>query len=182
MQLPETEALRRAREADHGVLSTVHPSRGVDAVPACSAIHRDVIAIPIDRIKPKTSTKLQRIRNLAVDPWATLLCEYWDPVDWSQLWWVRLALLRSDETAEVRARLESDLRAKYEQCRSEPSESILTSPDPGCVGLVIKLVSEVRDGGRSLGGTLSLAWRHDQTPTDRRARGRHVEHCRLPVQ
>ena len=134
MRLPPTEALRRARETDHGVLATVHPARGADAIPACFAIDRGVVAIPIDRVKPKASTELQRVRNLTADPRASLLCERWDPLDWSELWWVRLEMGRSDETAARIRRLDDLLRRKYPNYRTEPFESILTFRIRGVTG------------------------------------------------
>jgi len=126
MELTTADALQRATEADHGILATVHPSRGVDAVPACFVIDGDVVAIPVDRVKPKRSTELQRIRNLEADPRATLLCEHWDAADWSRLWWVRLALVRSTETAAVVTGLETQLTRRYPQYASTTFARILT--------------------------------------------------------
>ena len=113
MKLSADEARERAAGADHGVLATLHPTRGVDTVPAVFVIDGDLVAIPIDRVKPKASTSLQRSRNLDADPRASLLCEHWDAVDWSRLWWVRISLRRSDESAETVARLEAGLRRRY---------------------------------------------------------------------
>jgi hypothetical protein len=126
VRLPVDEALGRAAAADHGVLATLHPSRGVDTVPAAFAIEGDLVAIPIDRVKPKASTDLQRSRNLDADPRASLLCEHWDAVDWSRLWWVRISLRRSDEPAEVVARLEVALRRRYRQYETTRFAGILT--------------------------------------------------------
>jgi hypothetical protein len=126
MKLSVDEVRRRATSADHGILATLHPTRGVDTVPAAFVIDGDVVAIPIDEVKPKASTDLQRSRNLAADPRASLLCEHWDAVDWSRLWWVRISLRRSDEAAEVLARLEAALRRRYPQYESAPFAGILT--------------------------------------------------------
>src|SRR5215210_4299009 len=109
------EALRRATGADHGVLATLNASRGADLVPACFAIEDGWVAIPIDSVKPKGSTALGRVRNLARDPRATLLVEQWDAADWSHLWWVRLLVVRADAPEEVAARLENGLRRRYPQ-------------------------------------------------------------------
>ena len=54
------EALRRATQADHGVLATLHATRGADLVPACFAIEDGWLAVPIDSVKPKGSTALGR--------------------------------------------------------------------------------------------------------------------------
>jgi hypothetical protein len=126
MHLDRAEALRRATAADHGVLATLHGSRGADLVPACFAIEEAWVAIPIDAVKPKGSTALGRIRNLERDPRATLLVEHWDAADWSRLWWVRLLLLRSDAPPELAARLEAGLRARYPQYATARFVELLT--------------------------------------------------------
>jgi hypothetical protein len=126
MHLDREEALRRAATADHGVLATLHRSRGADLVPACFAIDGDRVAIPIDSVKPKGSTALGRIRNLERDPRATLLVEHWDARDWSALWWVRLVLVRSAEAPERVAALERALRDRYAQYATAPFVEVLT--------------------------------------------------------
>jgi hypothetical protein len=126
MHLTRDEALRRATAADHGVLATLHHSRGADLVPACFAIEGDRVAIPIDSVKPKGSTALGRIRNLERDPRATLLVEHWDAADWSRLWWVRLLLVRTAEPPDRVASLEGALRRRYPQYAAAPFVEILT--------------------------------------------------------
>ena len=39
--------------------------------------------------KPKTTVRLQRIRNLEANPSASLIVDHYDE-DWTALWWVRL--------------------------------------------------------------------------------------------
>jgi len=56
------------------------------------AVSGDHLGIPIDKVKPKASGRLQREVNLAGDPRATLMIEHWDAEDWSRLWWVRAEL------------------------------------------------------------------------------------------
>ena len=51
-----------------------------------------MFGIPIDRVKPKSSSRLQRERNMESDPRASLLVEHWDAADWTRLWWVRADL------------------------------------------------------------------------------------------
>jgi hypothetical protein len=126
VNLDRDEALRRVTAADHGVLATLHPSRGADLVPACFAIDGHRLAIPIDSIKPKGSATLARIRNLERDPRATLLVEHWDAADWSRLWWVRLLLVRTSESADQVASLEQGLRARYPQYASARFVEVLT--------------------------------------------------------
>ncbi|NJD28095.1 MAG: hypothetical protein FIA92_07340 [Chloroflexi bacterium] len=125
MQLTGTAALRRAAAADHGVLATLHHERGADLVPVCFAIVGQLVAVPIDRVKPKASTDLARLRNLEADPRATLLVEHWDALDWSTLWWVRISLQWSPGEAGDTARLERSLRDRYPQYRDAPFAQIL---------------------------------------------------------
>ena len=68
MRLTPEEARARLVAHDHGVLSTLHETRGVDSVPAVYAVVDEYLAIPVDRVKPKASTRLQRARNLEADP------------------------------------------------------------------------------------------------------------------
>ncbi len=126
MHLEKAEALRRAAEADHGVLATLSATRGADLVPACFAMHDGWLAIPIDSVKPKGSTALGRIRNLERDPRATLLVERWDPEDWSRLWWVRIHVVREAAPDGVGDRLEAGLRRRYRQYATVPFVAILT--------------------------------------------------------
>lgn len=78
--------------AERATLATVHPVRGVDAVPVCFARHAGQVAVPVDRVKEKSGSVLQRVRNVVADHRAALLCDHWDPADWGQLWWVRASL------------------------------------------------------------------------------------------
>lgn len=101
MRLAEEEARHRLAVHDHGILCTLHAERGVDAVPVAYVVDDDgYVGVPVDRVKPKASSRLQRERNLESDPRATLLVEHRDPDDWARLWWVR-AQLRWQRGAEA---------------------------------------------------------------------------------
>lgn len=130
------ESLDRLVGGDHGVLSTLHPVRGVDAVPVVYALSPDgFVGIPVDRVKPKSSTRLQRVRNLEHDPRATLLVDHWDADDWTQLWWVRAALLwDADPPAEVEEALAALLADKYPQYADRPFERVLVFSVTGVSG------------------------------------------------
>jgi PPOX class probable F420-dependent enzyme len=86
--LSEDECRRRLARTDHFVLGTVHPDRGIDLVPVVAAVDGDVVWIPVDTVKPKSSNRLRRLANVEADPRVSLLAEHYDS-DWSQLWWVR---------------------------------------------------------------------------------------------
>lgn len=127
MRLTEGVAAGRLGAHDHGVLATAHPERGVDAVPVVYAAVDGLVGIPVDTVKPKASTMLQRERNLRADPRATLLVEQWDRVDWSRLWWVRAHLSWLDtEVARPHVdRLADALVDRYPQYRDRPFTSVL---------------------------------------------------------
>jgi hypothetical protein len=79
----------RLGASEHAVLSTVHPVRGVDAVPVVFVVVGGRIGVPVDTVKPKRHTSLQRLANVAEDPRCVLLVEHYER-NWSHLWWVRL--------------------------------------------------------------------------------------------
>ncbi len=113
------------RVSDHGVLATVHPHRAVDAVPVCFVVAGTHVVIPSDLVKPKSSPVLQRERNLDADPRAVLLCDHWDPVDWSRLWWVRASMTRIAPDTDRRRDLGSLLSLKYRQYEHQPFADLM---------------------------------------------------------
>lgn len=126
MKIDEVAARELLTDADHGVLSTAHTSRGVDAVPVVFALHDGHLAVPVDRVKPKAGGRLQRERNLELDPRAALLVDHWDAEDWSALWWVR-AELRWDSAppAELATELAERLARKHRQYADRPFDRLL---------------------------------------------------------
>jgi hypothetical protein len=136
MRLPDREARARLATHDHGVLCTVHPERGVDAVPVTYAVDDDgYVGVPVDRVKPKSSSRLQRERNLEADPRAALLVEHWDRGDWSRLWWVRAELRWLDDAADARtADLAARLARAYPQYRDQPFTRVLVLRVVGVTG------------------------------------------------
>jgi hypothetical protein len=135
MRIADDEALARLRAHDHGILCTLHAERGVDAVPVTYTVSQDgYLGVPIDRVKPKASLRLQRERNLQADARATLLAEHWDPGDWSRLWWVRAELRWvPDDTGRASA-LADALAARYSQYRDQPFERVLVFRVVGVTG------------------------------------------------
>ncbi len=63
-------------------------------VPITFALDRDDIVTAVDG-KPKRSTALRRLENIATNPRVAVLVDAWDE-DWSRLWWAR-----ADGTAQV---------------------------------------------------------------------------------
>ena len=118
MRMTSDDNWRRLRSADHGILCTSNRQQRIDAVPVCFSVVCGTVVTPVDRVKAKETTELGRLRNLDHDAAATLLCEHWDPDDWSRLWWVRAHLVRRpdhDVSSGQREECESALRQKYRQ-------------------------------------------------------------------
>src|SRR5215510_487747 len=136
MRLTEEEARARLAAHDHGILCTVHAERGVDAVPVAYMVDEDgYVGVPVDRVKPKASLRLQRERNLEADPRATLLIEHWDRDDWSRLWWVRASLRGQDDAGPERtAALAAGLAERYPQYRDQPFARVLVLRIVGIAG------------------------------------------------
>ncbi len=127
MKLANADALARLAAHDHGVLCTLHAERGIDAVPVVYVTDADgYVGVPVDRVKPKSSLRLQRVRNLEADARATLLVERWDRDDWSQLWWVRAELRwQGDDVADREQSLATELARRYTQYQDRPFERVL---------------------------------------------------------
>jgi hypothetical protein len=94
----------------------------------CFAVAGKLIATPIDRVKPKDTFELGRLKNLDKENRATLLCDHWKRHDWSELWWVRAHLVRRsghDVSEKVRSDCEEALREKYEQYRGTDFDEVI---------------------------------------------------------
>ncbi|PZS24586.1 MAG: TIGR03668 family PPOX class F420-dependent oxidoreductase [Pseudonocardiales bacterium] len=69
--------------------------------------------------KPKSSTALRRLANIAENPQVSLLVDYYDE-DWTLLWWARadgVARVHADGTAAL-----GPLIGRYEQYRTAPPD------------------------------------------------------------
>jgi PPOX class probable F420-dependent enzyme len=108
-----TECLMRLKASSFGVLGTVDRDRGTHLIPVVFVVRGDALVIPIDTVKPKTTTRLRRVDNLRQDPRASLLVDHRD-ADWATLWWVR-ADVEFKGTDDSPASWSSALAAKYPQ-------------------------------------------------------------------
>lgn len=112
-------------EAPVARLATVRADGRPHVVPVTFALlagaYGDALVTAVDA-KPKRTTDLQRLRNIASNPAVSLLVDHYDD-DWTRLWWVRL-----DGTARVvveerdRDELLPGLVAKYPQYRERTPE------------------------------------------------------------
>lgn len=79
------ERLAAARVAH---LATVGAEGKPHLVPITFAVEGDVIYFTVDA-KPKRTTHLQRLKNIAANPRVAILIDHYDE-DWTRLWWVRV--------------------------------------------------------------------------------------------
>ena len=81
------DARRRFADARVARLATVRPDGRPHLVPVVMAVEDDRVYSVVDA-KPKTSQRLQRLRNVASNPAVSLLVDQYDE-DWAAIWWVR---------------------------------------------------------------------------------------------
>lgn len=136
MKLSEDEARSRLAAQVHGVLVTLHPERGPDPQPVVYAVTDDGhVGVPIDKVKPKSSTRLRREDNLDADPRGSLLVEHWETEDWSRLWWVRAQLEHvPDPAAAVVDDLADRLARTVPQYADKPFHRVLVCRVVGVTG------------------------------------------------
>ncbi|GAA2330174.1 TIGR03668 family PPOX class F420-dependent oxidoreductase [Saccharopolyspora halophila] len=118
MRISQQQARARFADARTAHLATADADAVPHLVPVVFATIGDRIATAIDW-KPKSSTRLKRLRNIESNPQVALLVDHYEE-DWSGLWWAR-----ADGTAEIHApedqpELLSALIAKYPQYQREP--------------------------------------------------------------
>ena len=117
MTPPPAWALAFLREARVGRLATADAAGRPLVVPVCFAVDADALYSAVDD-KPKRTRDLRRLRNVAENPFVSLVVDEWSE-DWSRLRWViveaRADVLKAG--AEFSRALEL-LEAKYPQYRA----------------------------------------------------------------
>ena len=101
----------------HAILATADASGVPHLVPVVFAEISGGLALVVDG-KPKRTTDLKRLRNIAANPHVSLLAEHYD-ADWTALWWAR-----ADGTAEIHHEIGRPaaelLGLKYSQYQDRP--------------------------------------------------------------
>lgn len=116
MTLSETDARERLAPARVARLATVRADGAPHIVPVTFAVDGDLVYTAVDH-KPKTTTALRRLDNIAKRPRVALLVDHYSD-DWDDLWWVRLdghASVIEDESAVTHPI--DKLVERYEQYR-----------------------------------------------------------------
>jgi PPOX class probable F420-dependent enzyme len=119
VRLSPDEARERLVTARVARLATVSADGQPHLVPVTFAADGDAVYIAIDH-KPKSTTRLKRLANIAANPRVTLLADHYAD-DWTQLWWSRAdghATVLTDP-ADTRAPI-ALLVARYPQYQATP--------------------------------------------------------------
>ena len=87
MRLSSAEARARFAGARVARLATVSAAGAPHLVPVTFAVLDERIVFVVDD-KPKSTTRLRRLDNIAARPSVCLLVDVYDD-DWTRLWWVR---------------------------------------------------------------------------------------------
>jgi len=102
-----------------GHLATVSASGQPHVVPCCFVLSGETVYTAVDG-KPKVTTALRRLRNIAEHAAVSMVVDHYDE-DWSALWWVRVdgraAVLGRGAASEGALGL---LARKYHQYRRVP--------------------------------------------------------------
>lgn len=118
MRLTPEEARDRFAASRVARLATASAAGVPHLVPVTFAVRGDAVVFAVDH-KPKSTTSLRRLANIAENPAVCFLADGYDE-DWSRLWWAR-----ADGVARVLPDGEREeplawLTAKYEQYASRP--------------------------------------------------------------
>ncbi|MBX6391787.1 MAG: TIGR03668 family PPOX class F420-dependent oxidoreductase [Frankia sp.] len=124
MNLTPAAARERFAGARVATLATIAPGGAPRLVPVTFALladgATDLIVTAVDH-KPKRTTRLARLDDIARDGRVSLLADAYDD-DWSRLWWARaegVARVASPGTAGHTAAVRA-LAARYPQYREHP--------------------------------------------------------------
>src|SRR5919198_6094826 len=117
------EARERFIRAQVARLATASADARPHLIPIVFAVARDVLYTAVDA-KPKTTTSLRRLANIAANPAVAVLVDHYDD-DWTRLWWAR-----ADGTARVIDGADADAALRLLAARYPAYE---TQPPPGPV-------------------------------------------------
>ena len=119
MRLDETICRERFAAARVARLATAGKDGQPHIVPVTFALSGETIVTAIDQ-KPKSSTSLRRLSNIAENSRVSLLVDHYAD-DWAQLWWVRVdGAARAVDDDDVRQSAIRALATKYAQYADDP--------------------------------------------------------------
>ena len=106
---------RRLTEAHVGHLATADKAGRPHVVPVTFALRGDELYFAVDA-KPKRTTDLKRLRNIAANPNVSVLVDHYED-NWQRLWWVRIDGKARTVDGPVAEHGLDALADKYEQYR-----------------------------------------------------------------
>ncbi|MFD4138720.1 MULTISPECIES: TIGR03668 family PPOX class F420-dependent oxidoreductase [unclassified Streptomyces] len=122
--LTSAEARKRFAAARIAHLATAGTAAHPHLVPVVFAVDGDTVMLAVDH-KPKRTTRLKRLANIAANPSVCLLADHYEE-DWDRLWWARAdgaaRVLPSPDHSPEAARCIGLLTAKYRQYAGRPPE------------------------------------------------------------
>jgi PPOX class probable F420-dependent enzyme len=119
------EARRRFAAARVARLATADATGRPHLVPFVFALDGDTVYSAVDH-KPKRTTALRRLANIAENPAVAVLADHYDDAEWANLWWVRgdgtgrLVQPRSEEERRAVALLQDRYAPYVERPPSGP--------------------------------------------------------------
>jgi PPOX class probable F420-dependent enzyme len=118
-QVNSKDAMMRLAQSKVAHLATVSEDGRPHIVPIVFALEGDTLYFAVDA-KPKTTTNLKRLKNIAANPAVSVLVDHYED-DWTKLWWVRADGTAHvvAETAEAEHAMEL-LANRYAQYRAAP--------------------------------------------------------------
>jgi PPOX class probable F420-dependent enzyme len=119
------EARTRFAGARVARLATTGADRRPHIVPVVFALDGDTLYTAVDDVKPKATTRLKRLANIAANPAVALLADHYEDEDWSRLAWLQVRGEASlVEDAAERERALAALRARYRQYHTMALEEL----------------------------------------------------------
>ncbi len=112
------DAKQRLADSRVARLATVGDDGRPHIVPIVFALDGDTLYFAVDA-KPKTTTHLKRLKNIAANPAVSILADHYED-DWNKLWWVRADGMASVVTDTAEAQRATELLAnRYAQYRRD---------------------------------------------------------------
>jgi PPOX class probable F420-dependent enzyme len=122
------EARARLTGARVAYLATAAADRRPHVVPCSFAVLDDTTIVSAVDHKPKRTTALRRLANIAANPQVALLADHYAE-GWHALWWARAdgtaRVYEPDVQPELRVAAVRALAARYPQYRARPPEGAL---------------------------------------------------------
>ncbi len=119
MRLDDATCRERLATARHAYLATTGADGRPYVVPVTFALVDDDLVTAVDQ-KPKTTTRLRRLRNITENPRVAVLGDLYDD-DWTHLWWVRAdGLAHVEPTGPGQEAALAALVDRYPQYRADP--------------------------------------------------------------